>query len=341
MNKRQIFTLFFLILILSWYFYISWITWVVWFSLTLFIYSVFLYFFYYIFSKFKDKNYTFFSYQNYNVFLNYFLNRVVILIFTLFVMVGGFAYYENDVYPASIPVYQITNWDKVVIFHWMSHIWTKNFYNKVKENIIKYKKLWYTLYFEWVRPWSEENHKNFDKALWVKFDEKTYDSFSKLYWLVNQDNSMFLNLVNTKDINVDVSMDDIMKNYNNLKQASNLQNRQYAMPIDINDVVVKELSKLNPKELELFRYVNKSFINFILKSEELQSTIQNNFSNKELFSVILDERNKVIADKIIHSEDKKIIATYWLLHFKWIFELLKKNDINWRIEKIDYLYPLK
>ncbi|MBW7954585.1 hypothetical protein H3C61_02105 [Candidatus Gracilibacteria bacterium] len=341
MTKKQLFTLFFLILILSGYFYISGIIGVVGFSLALFIYSVFFYILYYFLKKFKDKNYTFFSYQNYNVFLNYFLNRIVALIVTLFVIIGGFAYYENDISPATIPVYKITNGDKTVIFHGMSHIGTKDFYNKVKENIKKYKKLGYTLYFEGVRPGNEQNHKDFDNALGVKFDEKTYDSFSKLYGLVNQDNSIFLNLVNNKDINVDVSMDDIMEKYNNIKQTSGLQNRQYNQPIDINDVVVRELSKLNPKELELFRYVNKSFINFILKSEEIQSTIQNNFSNKELFEVILDERNKVIADKIIHSEDKNIIATYGLLHFKGIFELLKQNDVKWRIEKIDYLYPLK
>jgi hypothetical protein len=33
--------------------------------------------------------------------------------------------------------------------------------------------------------------------------------------------------------------------------------------------------------------------------------------------------------------------TYWLLHFKWILELLQKNDPNWKIIKTKYLYPIK
>jgi len=48
----------------------------------------------------------------------------------------------------------------------------------------------------------------------------------------------------------------------------------------------------------------------IIKSEGLQQSIQNNFSNKELFKVILDERNKVIADKINTGDDTKIVMTY-------------------------------
>lgn len=40
---------------------------------------------------------------------------------------------------------------------------------------------------------------------------------SKLYGLINQDNNQFLNLVNDKDYNVDVSIDDIMVQYNQLK----------------------------------------------------------------------------------------------------------------------------
>jgi hypothetical protein len=36
----------------------------------------------------------------------------------------------------------------------------------------------------------------------------------------------------------------------------------------------------------------------------------NNFTNKELFAIILDGRNEVLANEIITSDDKKIITTY-------------------------------
>ena len=60
-----------------------------------------------------------------------------------------------------------------------------------------------------------------------------------------------------------------------------------------------------------------------------------------LADVILNKRNDVIVNKILTSEDKKIIATYWLLHFAGIFDKLQAADIRWRIIKIDYLYPIK
>lgn len=341
MTKKQILILLLLTLIYIWYFYISWIYWVINLSISLFLYSIFLYIFYALYKKIKDKSFLFLSLENFNNFLNLFLQRVVTLFLLLIVLLWSFSYYNNEINPAKIPIYEISNWEKTVVFHGMSHIWTTDFYKKVAENIKSLKSIWYVLYFEWVKSGKKENNENFDKALWIKFDEKTYDSFSKLYGLVNQDNRLFLDLVNDKDYNIDISIDEIMSKYDYLKTQKQISNRQYSEPIDVNEIVSKELELLNEKELTLLRYVNKSFINFILKSENIQSTIQNNFANKELFEVILDERNKVIADKIINSSDDKIVATYWVLHFKWILEILKQNDIRWTIKKIDYLNPCK
>jgi hypothetical protein len=30
-----------------------------------------------------------------------------------------------------------------------------------------------------------------------------------------------------------------------------------------------------------------------------------------------------------------------MLHFAWVFEILKQYDIKWQIKKIDYLYPIQ
>ncbi len=341
MQKKQIFTWITLIFLFLWSYYVSWLYSIINLSVSLFLYSIFTYILYGIYKKFHDKKYSFFALENYNIFLNMFLYRVSGLLLSLIIIIWGFSYYQNEISPAKMPVYTITNGEKQIIFHGMSHIGTKDFYNRVKESIQYYKKSGFVYYFEWVKPGSKENHEGFDKALWVKFDEKTYENMSQLYGLVNQDNQLFLWLVNDLDFNIDISIDEVMEKYKTIKSQVWVENRTYQAPLDAWELIEKELNRLQPRELAILRYVNKSFINMIVKSEWIQQSLQDNFSNKELFQVILDERNKVIADKIIHGEDTKIIMTYGLLHFEWIFNLLKQNSLKWRIEKIDYLYPLK
>jgi len=341
MNKKQKLTILFFLIIFSLYSYISWINSIVILSLSIFFYSVILYFLISPFKKIKNKEYKIFNFINYKLFLDVFLYKVSILILSLIIIIWWFSYYQNEVAPASMPIYYLTNWDKKIVFQSMSHIWSENFYNDVVKNITNFKKNWYVLYYEWVKPWSEESHEKFDKALWIKLDQKTYENMSKLYGLVNQDNTQFLGLINNLDYNIDISIDEIVKYYDDLKIKNNNQNRIYKEPLNASEIIINKLASLRENELKVLIYINKSFMNLIIKSDWLKNTIQKEFTNKDLFDIILNKRNEVIADKIILWEDKNIIITYGLLHFNWVFELLKQNDIKWKIEKIDYLYPIK
>jgi len=249
------------------------------------------------------------------------------------------SYYQNDYNPAKMPIYEMSNWDKTVVFIAMSHIWSENFYEEVKNRIIQAKKEWFVYFFEWVKPWTKENQDKFNKALWITLDEKTYENMSKIYGLINQDNSKFLNQVNDKDINIDLSLDEIVLLYE--QNWWLIKSLEWSTPIDTSKELINIIAWMNEKELIVFRYINKSFINAIIKSEDMQKTLQNTFANKKLFEVILHKRNDLIVDEIDKSKDKKIVITYWLLHFKWVYEALKKQDIKWKIKKIDYLYPLK
>jgi pheromone shutdown protein TraB len=53
--------------------------------------------------------------------------------------------------------------------------------------------------------------------------------------------------------------------------------------------------------------------------------------NQDLFSVIIDERNEVLAQAIIQSEENNIFVIYGLMHFEWVFNLLKASDSKWEI----------
>lgn len=341
MNKKQ-FIIFgtvylFLLRILT---YIFWIFSIFWFILTLIFYWNFLYIIIFPFKKFKNKDYNFFSIKNYGDFLLNFLYRAWILVLFFILLIWFFSFYQNDYKPALMPTYTISNWEKTVVFQGMSHIASPNFYEKVKQKIIRYKKEWYVLFFEWVKPWTKENKEKFDKALWFSFDKDLYSIMSEFYWLTNQDNRMFLNLVNNYDYNVDISLDEIVKYYEELKLELNIK-KVYQEPLKITDSMKKKLEEIDERKLQVFRYINKAFISVIIKNENIQDTFLNNFWNKELFEIILNKRNEILANQIINWENKKIIVLYWLLHFRWTFEILKQNDPKWHIKEIKYDEVLK
>lgn len=345
MNKKQITTIILFIIISIIYIFIWWYTWFIGFVLWLAFYSIIFYLFYSTFKLFKNKDYKIFNLINYKLFLDYFLFRVLILISSLIIFIWWFAYYHNDINPAKMPTYTLTNWEKTLVFQAMSHIWSENYYLYVRD-LIEYKKNKdYVLFFEWVRPWSEENHKEFNKAIWINFDEKTYDYLSQLYWLVAQDNNLFLWLVNDLDYNVDVDMDFIMQEYfkkkSNSQTVSNKDITKTKSPINIWEDIMPILESLNWNALRLFQYINRAMINIIIKNEQLQNMIKSSSWASNIFDVILDKRDYYIANEIINSDYDKIIATYWLLHFEWIFNILKQNDPNWRIVEIYNTYPLR
>ena len=318
-------------------YFVSSFSWIFSFIIFTIFYSSLSYIFYFIYKKIRKQ-----KLLNYKNFLIEFLKKISLSFVILVIFVASFSYYNNELYPAKLPQFTITNWKKIVVFQGMSHIWTKKFYEKIKNEIIKYKKKWFVYFYEWVKPSKDKKTwEDFNKALWIKFDKDTYKYFSKLYWVTNQDNRIFLWLVNNKDFNVDLSLDEIMQEYEKINKNSKnkIQNKQKI--IDISQEVNKNLASLNPRELKILRYINRAFLNILLKNNNLQDLIMQNFTNKKLFKIILNKRNKNLAENIINSKYDKIFITYWLLHFDWVFKILKENDSSWRIKDIKFFYPIK
>lgn len=315
-------------------YYLSWYYWALKFILSLIVYTIIFFWFHIIWSYLRNKPTYYFS-----NFINYFLSRVSIFLIFATILFWWTSYLLNEVYPAPMPEYTITNWKIIVVFQSMSHIWTENFYKTVENNLTKYKKEWWVYFYEWVKPGSKESLDKFNTAIWIKFDDDLYKNFSKLYWVENQDNNQFMWLVNNLDFNVDMWMDQIVKLYEN--KTINKEDYESKIPIDANKVIIDTLNQLNERELKVLVYINQAILNFIIWNEFTQTFLTNNFANKDLFDVILDERNLVIKNAIINSKYKKIYMTYWLLHFKWVLELLQENNPKWHIISERNLYPIK
>jgi len=82
------------------------------------------------------------------------------------------------------------------------------------------------------------------------------------------------------------------------------------MPLDLNKQIINTLSNLNPKELKIIVYINQAILNFIIQNNTTQKFLTDNFTNTDLFDVILDKRNENLANSIIKSKYKKIYITY-------------------------------
>ena len=340
MNKKQIITSTLFTIFLIGIFYISGIVGILEFILSISVYSLIFYFFHFICRKIRKKEELPFW-----DFFDLFLYKAGIVIVSIVFILWFFSYYNNSIKPAPMPEITISNWDKIVVFQAMSHIGTQDFYDTIQENILRKKEGWYVYFFEGVKPGSEENHEKFNQALWVEFNKDLYENLSKLYGVVNQKNEDFLWLVNDLDFNVDLNLDQIIEFYEaSTLTWSNEDNSNIlwnSTIIDANKEIIKVLTSLNEKQLEILRYINKAILNFIIKSEWVQNILTENFSNEKLFDIILDKRNEVLSNEITASEYQKIYTTYWLLHFQWTFDLLQKEDSNWKIIWTKDLFPIQ
>ncbi len=57
--------------------------------------------------------------------------------------------------------------------------------------------------------------------------------------------------------------------------------------------------------------------------------------------IILDFRNKVLADLILGDEHDRIYITYGAEHLKGVLALLQQADPRWRVESVSWIRPVE
>lgn len=323
LRKKDIFSGIILTIFYTWYFYFLWIIKVLEDILWLIIFILILWMFYTIGKKiFRSKS--FLSPAN-------FISRVV-FVYAIFIsiLVGSiwlFSYYYNEKSPSYLKEYTISNWEKTVVFQEMMHIWWKDFYENVSKNLKNYKSENFVHFFEWVWDWTEENKKEFNQALWFDFDENLYPNVAKLLKLEFQDYKKIIWEISEKDINVDISIDEIMEEYRKSKTPNSKNEINFS---EVSKELDKFLKTATERQINLISYIWQAFLNYTLAN---MSNIKIYDWNLDIMNVILDKRDKNLADAIINSPEEKIYVTYGALHFPWVLKYLQENDTNWKIEK--------
>ncbi len=300
----------------------------VWWSLL--VYAIIIYIILGIWHIFKPR-----PHENFLNFFITFLYKTSITLSILLVLWTLFLIYQNNISPATLPVYTLSNGIKTLRFQTMSHIASESFYKNVSNNIFEAKKQGFVLFYEGVLPGNKENTDKFNKLLGINFDPELYKNLSKIYGVTSQKNERFLGILNKKDYNVDISLDTVMEIYRKknpwkspLKKSPSQKDSE---AYDLNWKVFKILWELSERELQILRYINQAFLNFILKHESLRNTIVEKLWKQDIFSVILDDRNINLANEIDQSTEKRIYVIYGLMHFSWVYKLLQEKDPNWKI----------
>jgi hypothetical protein len=151
--------------------------------------------------------------------------------------------------------------------------------------------------------------------------------------MVPQDNSAFLWIVDNKDYNIDLSIDDLVAIYYEKKwEYPSAPGEVLGQDLsNTSDIVEASLARLNPRELAIMRYVNQAIMNIIIKHESLRNAILSGLGREDIFWVILDDRNEFLVQNILARPEENIIVLYGLMHFSGVFELLQEQDSKWQI----------
>lgn len=310
-------------------YYISWFERVLNLWGVLILYSVILFLIYALWKFLHGREQAHFF-----LFFISFLYKVSASLAFLLIIVGCFTVYHNELRPAKFPLYTLSNGERTLQFQTVSHIASPSFYLTIRNAIIAAKKEGTVLFFEWVRPGSEENMEAFNNALGVNFSENLYENFSRLYGVVAQDNLLFLGYWETPDINVDMDIDTIIELYK-VKKWEGSGTAPEREIIQVEDEILALLSVLTPRELSVLQYINQSFLNFFMKQEGLQAYLLEQ-TGTDIFSVILWERDAYIATFIHESEYDNMFALYGKLHFEWVLRELRLHDMKWEIQSVVY-----
>ncbi len=307
------------------------ITWVILDLYILLFYGIYLWW-----KKLRKKEHL--DFEQWIYYIWYRLACFMVLFVSIF---SAFCYYQLKISPLTMPLYTITNGVKTVQFQSMIHIGSQRYYDKVFDTMMWYLKNGYILYYEGVR-WIEnkESSQKFDTIMKFNFSHDLYDNMSKIYGLVMQDNSRYINAAGQNAMNADVDLSYVIKKYEEKYGEIQVKKNGEGV-VDISGLLAKRLKTLNDRQLSLLRIINKSMISFMLKNPYTSNMIVKWFGMEDVIDVILQERNKVIADTISNSKDTKIYIMYGKWHFEWVLALLQQKDSNWKIVWKRDFYPLK
>lgn len=298
------------------------------FSLIWFGIYFFLYLAYQKYRLKKDVNLK--SWTNIKPYLIKFIKRILKLLLVLILIVASFDIYQNRINPAVMNQIEISNGSQTLKFQEMAHMGSPSFYKTIVDDIKYNKERGYVLYFEWVKLSKDKiKEDKFNSLMGIQFSKSTYKELKTIYGLENQNNNDFLGLVNNKDYQVDVTIEDVINKYEKVYGTITIDKN--AKPIDVWTTIWDFTKEFKPL-LPVIRTYNRAIINFTIKNSLFRQNLVKLINKSNFFDVIINYRSESLAEEVVKRKDKKIFVIYGMEHFKSFFNHLNKIDPDkWKI----------
>jgi hypothetical protein len=273
-----------------------------------------------------------------------YLKATLLLSFLLTILLAAPIYFlalQTALSPAVVPQVTLTNGKKTVVFQGMQHIGSDPFYKGIIYDLEKALTENYVLYYEGVANSTPEGDAWFSKKLAGGGDlSESYKALSKTCGLVFQLDYFTLLTEDMlthpeRHITADVTTLQMKQEYDRLMatdpefaRRNKDADKSEAKDSDEGDglkSILNVLTKGTPGQKALGGTVCRGLISMSMSHSAKTA------DDSPLEPVVLDYRNKMLAERILGDTHSKIYVTYGAAHIPGVITILRKNDPAWHV----------
>lgn len=248
--------------------------------------------------------------------------------------------FEVDAHPSALPQVTLTNGTKTVVYQGMVHVGSEPFYKSVVYDLEKALVDGFTLFYEGVQPSPGEGDRWFAENLAGGGDlSENYRMLGSVCELKFQLEYFALLSEDMKSrperhVVADVTTLDMKREFDRLvkadpqfaarvsKKPARDGTQAYTSQGGLTDTLVDRLKPATSDQRRILGILCRGAINM---------AIGQGGAAGELEPIVLDFRNRNLAETIVRHPSNRIYVTYGAAHLPGVIELLKAKDPQWRI----------
>jgi len=267
------------------------------------------------------------------------------ILFLLAMLLAAPIYYfaiATQMRPALVPQVTLTNGSKRVVFQGMQHVGSDAFYKSVVFDLEDALSRGYVIYYEGVQPSTPDIDRWFDQLVSGGKDlNSAYRDLSGLCGLRFQSDYLAVVVRDgiahpERHVVADVSTADLRAEYDRIVArdpafADATKRKVEAPDTGTFENVVEFLSAGTDAQREMAGIVCRGFMTKSMAASADPA------QRDALDPLILDYRNRVLADRLIAEPRHHIYLTYGSKHLPGLFALLRKSDPKWRVASVKWI----
>ena len=290
-----------------------------------------------------------------HTFVLHWMRLSVALLFGLSFLAAAPIYYlaiVTETRPVIMPQATLTNGHKTVVFQGMQHVGSENFYQSVIYDVEKALAEGYVIYYEGVKtetPESKEFFAKLSSALTGNTNlTRAYKIMSQTCGLKFQTDYFTLLEADKREhpdrhVIADVDAIEMKQEYERLMQTDPEFARVHAD--DFSQAAGEDPSAALAGAIEWLESGSEGQKK--LAGVVCRGIMTLEFAPKEAKEpgkfdpIVLDLRNRALAERITGAGQDKIFITYGARHLSGVFDLLKQQDPNWRVATVKWIRTIE